>query len=127
MPFSPADESVELDQPCPIRDVLNRIGDQWSLLVLETLSGGTMRFNELGRAIGDVSKQMLSRTLKRLEQDGRQSHAVRRSAAACRICADRPRALFPDADAGDDPVGRRTSSRDLRCATSCAEMEGGGR
>ncbi|KWI59456.1 MarR family transcriptional regulator [Burkholderia pseudomultivorans] len=70
MPLPPADDSVELDQPCPIRDVLDRIGDQWSLLVLEALSGGTMRFNELGGAIGDVSNQMLSRTLKRLEQDG---------------------------------------------------------
>ncbi|KVK85531.1 MarR family transcriptional regulator [Burkholderia cepacia] len=70
MPLPPADETVELDQPCPIRDVLDRIGDQWSLLVLDALSGGTMRFNELARAIGDVSKQMLSRTLKRLEQDG---------------------------------------------------------
>jgi len=70
MPFPLADETVELDQPCPIRDVPDRIGDQWSLLVLEALSGGTMRFNELGRAIGDVSIQMLSRTLKRLEQDG---------------------------------------------------------
>lgn len=38
--------------------------------MLEALSGGTLRFNELGRTIGDVSKQMLSRTLKRLEQDG---------------------------------------------------------
>jgi DNA-binding HxlR family transcriptional regulator len=56
--------------PCPIRDVLDRIGDQWSLLVLETLKGGTMRFNELMREIGDISKQMLSRTLKHLEQDG---------------------------------------------------------
>ncbi|WP_234745002.1 winged helix-turn-helix transcriptional regulator [Burkholderia sp. WTPI3] len=69
-PSPSADDSVELDQPCPIRDVLDRIGDQWSLLVLEALSGGTLRFNELGCAIGDVSKQMLSRTLKRLEQDG---------------------------------------------------------
>lgn len=60
----------EFEQPCPIRDVLDRIGDQWSLLVLETLQGGTMRFNELMRAIGDISKQMLSRTLKHLEQDG---------------------------------------------------------
>ncbi|MDT0684426.1 helix-turn-helix domain-containing protein [Roseicyclus sp. F158] len=58
------------DQPCPIRGVLDRIGDQWSLLVLETLSRGTMRFNELQRAIGDISKQMLSKTLKRLREDG---------------------------------------------------------
>lgn len=58
------------EQPCPIRDVLDRIGDQWSLLVLEALEPGTLRFNELGRVIGDISKQMLSKTLKHLEQDG---------------------------------------------------------
>ncbi|RVV97312.1 transcriptional regulator [Mesobaculum littorinae] len=65
----PKDEFV-FDQPCPIRDVLDRIGDQWSMLVLVTLAARTMRFNELMREIGDVSKQMLSKTLKRLEQDG---------------------------------------------------------
>jgi DNA-binding HxlR family transcriptional regulator len=59
-----------ISQPCPIRDVLDRIGDQWSLLVLQSLGGRVMRFGELNRAIGDISKQMLSRTLKRLEQDG---------------------------------------------------------
>ncbi|MCE8033165.1 MAG: helix-turn-helix transcriptional regulator [Halomonas sp.] len=63
-------ETVELDNPCPIRDVLDRIGDQWSVLVLLTLQPGTKRFNELMREIGDISKQMLSRTLKHLEQDG---------------------------------------------------------
>ena len=63
-------EPYVFEQPCPIRDVLDRIGDQWSLLALKKLSTGTMRFNELGRAIGDISKQMLSRTLKHLEQDG---------------------------------------------------------
>ena len=52
---------------CPIRDILDRIGDQWTLLVLHSLDGGTLRFNELMRAIGDVSKQMLSTTLKRLD------------------------------------------------------------
>jgi DNA-binding HxlR family transcriptional regulator len=57
-------------QPCPIRDVLDRIGDQWSLLVLQALAARVMRFGELNREIGDISKQMLSRTLKRLEQDG---------------------------------------------------------
>jgi DNA-binding HxlR family transcriptional regulator len=57
-------------QACPIRDVLDRIGDQWSLLVLQTLDTHVMRFGELNREIGDISKQMLSRTLKRLEQDG---------------------------------------------------------
>ncbi|WP_462380982.1 winged helix-turn-helix transcriptional regulator [Pseudomonas sp. Marseille-QA0892] len=58
------------DHPCPIRDVLDRVGDQWSFLVLEALADRTLRFNELSREIGDISKQMLSRTLKRLEADG---------------------------------------------------------
>jgi DNA-binding HxlR family transcriptional regulator len=57
-------------QACPIRDVLDRIGDQWSLLVLGALSDRTLRFNELKREIGDVSQHMLARTLKRLEEDG---------------------------------------------------------
>ena len=59
-----------LGPACPIRDVLDRIGDQWSLLVLEALATKTYRFNELHREIGDVSRQMLSRTRRRLETDG---------------------------------------------------------
>ncbi|MBK4217635.1 helix-turn-helix transcriptional regulator [Paracoccus caeni] len=66
----PADETVIFDQPCPIRDVLDRIGDQWSLLVLEALSHGTLRYSDLMRGIGDISKQMLAKTLRRLEMDG---------------------------------------------------------
>ena len=58
------------EQPCPIRDVLDRIGDQWSLLILHVLENGTARFSEIRRAIGDISRQMLSRTLKHLEEDG---------------------------------------------------------
>ena len=61
---------------CPIREVLDRIGDQWSLLVLAALEPGTLRFNVLLRRIGDVSKQMLSRTLRRLEEDGFVERAV---------------------------------------------------
>lgn len=62
--------TAEFGQPCPIRDVLDRIGDQWSLLALVALEGKTLRFSELLREIGDISKQMLSKTLKHLEQDG---------------------------------------------------------
>ncbi|QOG05365.1 helix-turn-helix transcriptional regulator [Aureimonas sp. OT7] len=61
---------TKFDQPCPIRDVLDRIGDQWSLLVIDALAGGTRRFGELTRSVDDISRQMLSKTLKRLEQDG---------------------------------------------------------
>jgi len=57
-------------QPCPIRDVLDRIGDQWSLLVLQVLENGTLRFSAINRAISDISKQMLSKTLRHLEEDG---------------------------------------------------------
>lgn len=64
------DDGAGLAQPCPVRDVLDRIGDQWSLLILGTLGGGQKRFSQLSREIGDISKQMLSRSLQRLEQDG---------------------------------------------------------
>ena len=52
------------DEGCPIRGVLDRIGDQWSYLVLSSLADGTLRFNELKRQIGDISQHMLARTLK---------------------------------------------------------------
>lgn len=55
---------------CPIRNVLDRIGDRWSLLVLLTLAQGTHRFTELQRAIGDISKRMLAETVRKLERDG---------------------------------------------------------
>lgn len=63
-------EDVIFDQACPVRDVLDRIGDQWSLLVLEALSHDTLRYSDLRRHIGDISKQMLAKTLRRLEMDG---------------------------------------------------------
>ncbi len=56
---------------CPIRDILSRLGDKWSLLVLTTLSSeGTMRFNEIHKSIGDISQRMLTVTLRSLETDG---------------------------------------------------------
>ncbi len=57
--------------PCPVRDVLDRIGDKWSVLVLLSLGEhGTMRFTALKRAIADISQRMLAQTLRALEQDG---------------------------------------------------------
>jgi DNA-binding HxlR family transcriptional regulator len=56
---------------CPIRDILSRLGDKWSLLVLVTLSAnGTMRFSDIQRSIGDISQRMLAVTLRSLESDG---------------------------------------------------------
>ncbi|MBP7339196.1 MAG: helix-turn-helix transcriptional regulator [Niveispirillum sp.] len=55
---------------CPVRDLLDRIGDRWSILLLTMLSSGPMRFNALARAVPDISKRMLSQTLRTLETDG---------------------------------------------------------
>ena len=52
-------------------DVLNRIGDKWSVMVVGILSRtGTIRFNELKRSINGVSQRMLTLTLRNLERDG---------------------------------------------------------
>ena len=56
---------------CPIRNVLSRIGDKWSMLVIFTLENNCyLRFKELQRSIPDISQKMLTATLKTLEADG---------------------------------------------------------
>lgn len=56
---------------CPIRDVLSRLGNKWSMLVLMTLNvNGTMRFSDIHKTIADVSQRMLTVTLRTLEADG---------------------------------------------------------
>lgn len=58
-------------EDCPVRQVLDRIGDKWSTLVILMLGKhGMMRFNELAGTIGDVSQKMLTVTLRSLEADG---------------------------------------------------------
>jgi DNA-binding HxlR family transcriptional regulator len=56
---------------CPaVREVLNRVGDKWSVLVVSLLGDGTKRFSELRRMIEGISQRMLTLTLKGLERDG---------------------------------------------------------
>ena len=56
---------------CPVRDVLSRLGDKWSMLVLITLNAnGVMRFSDIHKTIEDVSQRMLTVTLRTLEADG---------------------------------------------------------
>ena len=56
---------------CPIRTILSRIGDKWSMLVLYTLeTDEAKRFKELQRNIPDISQKMLTATLRMLEADG---------------------------------------------------------
>lgn len=55
---------------CEVRDLLDRIADKWSLLVIELLARSTHRFSQLHREIDGVSKRMLTITLRQLERDG---------------------------------------------------------
>jgi len=62
---------------CPIREVLDRFGDKWSILIIIILGAeAKMRFNELHKTIGDVSQKMLTTTLRTLEADGLISRKV---------------------------------------------------
>lgn len=67
-----ATKEINIDyMTCPIRQVISRFGDKWSLLVLYTLGEsetGTLRFSEIKRNMTDCSQKMLSITLKNLEQ-----------------------------------------------------------
>ena len=53
-----------------VREVLNRVGDKWSVLVVALLGGGKKRFSDLRRSIEGISQRMLTLTLKGLERDG---------------------------------------------------------
>lgn len=66
--LGPCGESGHPD--CGIRDVLDRIGDKWSVLVIVELASGIRRFRELQRAIDGISQRMLTLTVRRLERDG---------------------------------------------------------
>ncbi|MFI3292013.1 MAG: helix-turn-helix domain-containing protein [Rikenellaceae bacterium] len=56
---------------CPIRDILSRVGDKWSMLVLMTIyHNNTIRFKELSREIPELSQKVLTSTLRNLESDG---------------------------------------------------------
>jgi DNA-binding HxlR family transcriptional regulator len=55
---------------CPTRQVISRIGDRWSLLVLYALGRGTRRFSQLRADVDGISQKMLTQTLRTLERDG---------------------------------------------------------
>jgi DNA-binding HxlR family transcriptional regulator len=58
-----------LDRDCPVRQVINIVGDKWTLPVLYVLKQGTKRYSEIQREIPGISKKMLTQTLRRLESD----------------------------------------------------------
>jgi DNA-binding HxlR family transcriptional regulator len=77
-PHIAPETEVEMSDVCgrvphdsaPVRSVLDRVSDKWSLLVMGTLGEQTLRFGELHRAIPGISHRMLTLTLRTLERDG---------------------------------------------------------
>lgn len=65
------------DDVCRTREVLDIVGDKWSLLVVRNLTPGPRRFTELRRAIDGISQRMLTVTLRGLERDGIVTRTVR--------------------------------------------------
>lgn len=60
----------QLSAACPVQDVLDRIGDKWSVLLVVRLRTGPERFSALLRGTAGISRRMLTRTLRLLERDG---------------------------------------------------------
>jgi DNA-binding HxlR family transcriptional regulator len=58
------------DPDCPSRVILDRIGDKWTVLVVQSLSDGVLRFSELRDRVGGVAPKVLTQTLRSLERDG---------------------------------------------------------
>jgi DNA-binding HxlR family transcriptional regulator len=68
--MSPSHKHVPSESCLAVREVLNRVGDKWSVLIVQLLSEDPKRFSELRRAIEGISQRMLTLTLKGLERDG---------------------------------------------------------
>lgn len=75
--MSPSHTDIPGEMPRPetggcqaTREILNRIGDKWSLYIIASLANGSRRFNELRRGIDGISQRMLTLTLRGLERDG---------------------------------------------------------
>src|SRR4051794_17850834 len=68
--MSPGNTGMRHDACPAVRDVLDRVGDKWSVLVVGLLNEGPRRFSDLRRAIEGISQRMLTLTLRGLERDG---------------------------------------------------------
>jgi DNA-binding HxlR family transcriptional regulator len=68
--MSPSHKLVPHNSCVAVREVLNRVGDKWSVLIVQLLADGPKRFSELRRAVEGISQRMLTLTLKGLERDG---------------------------------------------------------
>lgn len=69
--MSPRNKALQEPTKClAVREVLNRVGDKWSVQIVSNLGEGPMRFSELRRTIDGISQRMLTLTLRGLERDG---------------------------------------------------------
>jgi DNA-binding HxlR family transcriptional regulator len=68
--------TVAEHENCPATSVLRRVGDKWSVVILSILERGAHGFNELDRSVEGLSRRMLTRTLRALEEDGLISRTV---------------------------------------------------
>lgn len=96
-PQSPAEEHAmrtSQDLPaCPVAVTVHLIGSKWKLLILQQLSSGAMRFNELQNALAGISNKVLSTTLRSLDEDGiiiRDVHPASPISVRIQIEQDRP-------------------------------------
>lgn len=69
-PHPPVKLEWSYDPNCAARDLLDRIGDKWSTLILVTLADGPRRFSAIHRIVPDISRRMMTQTLRELERDG---------------------------------------------------------
>lgn len=58
------------DEDCPVREILDHVGDKWTSLILSNLVGGSLRFSEIKRRLPGISQRMLTETLRGLERNG---------------------------------------------------------
>ncbi|WP_344562333.1 helix-turn-helix domain-containing protein [Streptomyces axinellae] len=75
-PESAQAQDAQPQDACRTREVLDIVGDKWSLLVVRTLKDGPLRFTQLKRSIDGISQRMLTVTLRGLERDGILSRTV---------------------------------------------------
>lgn len=75
-PCTLADDHLSSEVCQSVGDVLSRVGDKWSILVIYMLTGGSLRFSELKRKLPAISQKVLTSTLRSLERDGYLNRSV---------------------------------------------------
>ena len=77
MPQSAPSNTVDPRVEALVQDLIGRVADKWTMLILEVLEqGGTMRFTRIGQAVTGISQKMLTQTLRQMERDGLLSRTV---------------------------------------------------